>query len=133
MKQICRCNIAHFHDLLEGGGTITSSTTGVYYNNDNYHEYYDTMPSLLVFEIQEFIRPPSNSISIFGADYKSKSVCGLDVAISTTGFQSVHSIAAEGQDPSALDRDFNTEHLMTSVTHRMNMTSDSGYSLYSGG
>ena len=125
--------MAPLHALVEEVGTITISTTGVDCNDEDDNKDDDAITSLLVFEIQEFIRPPSNSISIFGADYKSKSVCGLDVAISTTGFQSVHSIAAEGQDPSALDRDFNTEHLMTSVTHRMNMTSDSGYSLYSGG
>ena len=49
--------------------------TGVDYNDDYDHKDYD-MPSLLVFEPQEFSRPLSNAISIFGADDKAKSVCG---------------------------------------------------------
>ena len=50
--------------------------TGVDYNDDYYHKDYDTMPSLLVFEPQEFARPFSNAIYIFGADDKANSVCG---------------------------------------------------------
>ena len=42
-------------------------------------------------------------------------------------------IVAEGQATSASDHDFNTEHLITSVTCSMNITSDAGYSLYIGG
>ena len=49
--------------------------TGVDYNNDDDHEDDDTMPSLLVFEPQEFAWPPSNTISIFGADDKEKEGC----------------------------------------------------------
>ena len=66
----------HFHDLVEEDSTFTSSTTGVDYNNDYDHEDDDTMPSLLVFEPQEFAHPPSNAISIFGTDNKSKIGCG---------------------------------------------------------
>ena len=50
--------------------------TGVDYNNDNDHENDYAMPSLLVFEPQDFVRPPSNKISIFGADDKKKERCG---------------------------------------------------------
>ena len=35
--------------------------------------------------------------------------------------------------PSASDQDFNTEHLIPSVTHCMNIKSDAGDSVYSGG
>ena len=68
--------------------------TGFDYNNDYDHEDYDTIPSLLVFEPQEFSPPPSNSISIFGADDKSKTGCGQYVAMSTTILQSVCDILA---------------------------------------
>ena len=60
----------HLRDLLEEASTITSSTTGVRYSNDDDHEYDDTMPSFLVFEPQEFVCPPSIKIAIFGADEK---------------------------------------------------------------
>ena len=66
----------HSHDLVEEDSTFTSITTGVDYNNDYDHEDDDTMPSLLVFEPQEFAHPPSNAISIFGTDNKSKIGCG---------------------------------------------------------
>ena len=66
--------------------------TGVYYNDDYDHKYYDTMPSLLVFETQEFARPLSNAIAIFGANDKSKSVCDRYVAISATGCRSIRTI-----------------------------------------
>ena len=64
--------MAHLHDLVEEASNIISSTTGVYYNNDYDHENYDAIHSLLVFEPQEFFRPPSNIIAIFGADDKAK-------------------------------------------------------------
>ena len=66
----------YLHDLLEEAITITSSTTGVDYNDENDHEDDDTMPSLLVFEPQDFVRPPSNAISIFGAEERAKGGCG---------------------------------------------------------
>ena len=68
--------MAHLHDLLGQDSNITISMTGVDYNDDYDHKDYDTMPSLLVFEPQEFSRPLSNAIAIFGADDKAKSVCG---------------------------------------------------------
>ena len=123
----------HLHDLVEYSSPITSSTTGVDYNNDNDHEYDDAIPSLLVFELQEFVWPPPNAISIFVTEYKAKAGCGQDVAISATGGHSVRTIVAEGQAPSALYHQLNTDHLIPLVTHRMNITSDSGDSLYSGG
>ena len=83
--------------------------TGVDYNDDYDQKYYDTMPSLLVFEPQEFSRPLSNAIAIFGANDKSKSVCDRDVAISATGCQYVRTIIEEVQAPSASDHNFNTE------------------------
>ena len=42
-------------------------------------------------------------------------------------------IVAEVQAPISSDHDFNTEHLISSVTYRMNITSDTGDSLYSSG
>ena len=42
----------HLRDLLEEASTITSSTTGVRYSNDDDRKYDDTMPSFLVFEPQ---------------------------------------------------------------------------------
>ena len=42
-------------------------------------------------------------------------------------------IVAEGQATSASDHDFNTEHLITSVTHHVNITCDARDYLYSGG
>ena len=68
--------MAHLHDLVEGVGTINSSTTGVDYNDDDDHDNDDAMTTSLVFEPQEFVRPPSKQIAIFGADYKAKSGCG---------------------------------------------------------
>ena len=60
MKHIFWCNMAHLHGLVEEAITITSSMTGVDYNDD--HKYDDATPSLLVSEPQDFIRPPSKSI-----------------------------------------------------------------------
>ena len=40
---------------------------------------------------------------------------------------------AKGQVLGASDHDFNTEHLIPSETHRMNITSDTGDYIYSGG
>ena len=37
MKQLWRCNMARFHDLVEEASNITSSTTGVDYNGDDDH------------------------------------------------------------------------------------------------
>ena len=91
------------------------------------------MPSLLVSEPQEFVRPPLNTIVIFCTYDKAKSWCGRDISISATDHQSVLTIVAEGQSPSASDHDFNIEHLIPSVTHHMNITSDAGDSIYSGG
>ena len=54
--------MSHLHNLVEDAISITSSTTGVDYNNDDNQKDDDAMPSLLVFEPQEFIRPPSNAI-----------------------------------------------------------------------
>ena len=64
--------MAHLHDLVQESSTITISKTGVYYNNYYDQEDDDTMTSLSVFETQEFTRPPSNEIAIFGADDKAK-------------------------------------------------------------
>ena len=92
------------------------------------------MTNLIIsFEPQEFARPPSNAISIFGNDDKAKAGCVRDVTISNTGWQSICTIVAEGQAPSASDQEFNTEHLIPSVTHRMNITGNTGGSLYSNG
>ena len=65
--------MSHLHDLVEGSSKITSSMTGVDYNNDDDHEDDDTMPSFLFLDPQEFIRSSSKAISIFGADDKTKS------------------------------------------------------------
>ena len=86
--------MAHLHDLVEETSTITIITTGVYYNNDYDHEDNDAIPSLLVFEPQKFVWPPSNIISIFGTDDKADSGCVRDVAISATFRQSVLTIVA---------------------------------------
>ena len=45
--------MAHLHHLVDEDSTITSSITGVDYNNDCDQED-DAMPPLLVFEPQEF-------------------------------------------------------------------------------
>ena len=124
--------MSHLHDLVEGSSKITSSTTGVDSNNDDYHEDDGTMPSFLVLEPQEFIRSSSNAISIFGADDKTKAGFVQDVAISDTGSQYVHITVAEVQAPIASDHDFNAEHLIPSLTHIMNITSDAGDCIYSG-
>lgn len=42
-------------------------------------------------------------------------------------------VVSERQVPSASDHDFNIEHIIPSVNHRMNMRSDAGDSLCSGG
>ena len=125
--------MAHLHDLVEESITLTSSTADVDYNDDDDHEDDDATPYLPVVELQEFVRTPSNKISIFGDDDKAKAWCGRDVVISVTFCQSVHTIVAEVQAPSSSDHDFNTENLIPPVTHRMNITSDSGDSIYSGG
>ena len=44
----------HLHDLVDQASNITSSTTGVDYNDDYDHEDDDAMPSLLFFEPQDF-------------------------------------------------------------------------------
>ena len=123
----------HLHDLVEGYSTITSSTTGFDYKNDNYHEDDYIMSSFLVFDPQEFVWSPSNAISIFGADDKAKSGCVLYVAISATDSQSVRTTVSEGKVRRASDHDFNTVHLIPSLTHVINITSGAGYSIYSGG
>ena len=91
------------------------------------------MPALLFFEPQDFDWPPSNAISIFGAEDKEKAGCGQYVAIYANGRQSIHTIVAQGQAPSAYDHNFNTEHLIPSVNYCMNITSDAGDYIYSGG
>ena len=68
---------------------------GVDNNDDYYHKDDDEMPSLLVFYPQKFVWPPSNVISIFGADDKEKAGCGRDVSISATVSQSVCTLVAE--------------------------------------
>ena len=90
------------------------------------------MTSLLVFEPQEFYRTPSNVISIFGADDKAKTGCGQDVAISATGSQYIRRVVVEGKAPSTSYHDFNTEHLIPSVTHHIKITSDARDYIYSG-
>ena len=74
-----------FHDLVEEASNITSSATGVDYNDDYNHKYDDIMPLLLVFGPQEFNCPPSEAIVVFGDDGVEKAGCGRDVAISATG------------------------------------------------
>ena len=49
MNQIWRCNMSHFHDLVEEASTTSSSTNCVYYKDDNDHKHDDTIPSLLLF------------------------------------------------------------------------------------
>ena len=124
--------MAPLYALVEQVSTITSSTTSVDYNDEDDHEYDDAIPSLLVFELQESVRPPSNVIANFGANNKLREGCGRDFAISATGFQSVCTILAEGKAKIASDNDFNTEHLIPSLIHCINITSDSGDSIYSG-
>ena len=51
--------MAHLHDLVKQDSTVTSSMTGVDYNDYYDHKDDDAMPSFLVFESQEFARPPS--------------------------------------------------------------------------
>ena len=53
-----------------------------------------TMSSLFVFDPQDFVRPPSNTIAIFGADDKAKAGYVRDFAIFPTGFQSVGTTVA---------------------------------------
>ena len=45
MKHIWWCNMNHLCDLVDEASTITSSMTGVDYNDDNGHEYDEAMPS----------------------------------------------------------------------------------------
>ena len=123
--------MSRLHDLVEGSSKITSSMTGVDYNNDDDHEDDDTMPSFLFLDPQEFIRSSSKAISIFGADDKTKAGFVQDVAISVTGSQYLCTNVAEGQAPRASDHDFNTEHLIPSLTHIMSITSDAGDYIYS--
>ena len=124
--------MAHLYDLVEEAITITSSMTGVDNNNDFDHKDDDKLPLLLTFFPQEFAWPPSNAISIFGADDKVKAGCGQNVSISATDSQSVCKLVAEGQASSASYHDFNTYHLIPSVTHHMNISSDAGDYIYIG-
>ena len=124
--------MAPFHALVEEVSTITSSTTSVDYNDEDDHKDDDAIPSLLVFELQESVRPPSNVIANFGANNKLREGCGRDFAISATGFQSVCTILSEGKVTISLDHDFDTEHLITSLIHCINIKSDAGDSIYSG-
>ena len=62
--------MAHLYYLVEEDSTVTSSTTGVDYNDYDDHKDNDTITPLLVFETQEFTRTPSNAIAIFGTDDK---------------------------------------------------------------
>ena len=41
--------MAHLHGLVDETSTMNSSITGVDYNDNYDHKYYDAMPSLLVF------------------------------------------------------------------------------------
>ena len=82
------------------------------YNYNNDHEEDGSMSSLLSSYPREFVRPPSNAIAIFGADYKAKAGCGRDVAMSDTGLQFVRTIVAEEHDTSASDNNLNTEHVI---------------------
>ena len=124
--------MASLHGLAEEASNITSSTTGADYNDDYDHEDDESIPSLLVFELQEFIRPTSNEIAIFGADDREKAGCGRDVSISATVSQSVCTLVAEEQTPSSSYHDFNTDNLIPSVTHCMKITKDTGYYIYIG-
>ena len=100
--------MAHLNDLLEKASTITSSTTGVDYNDKYDHEDDDAITSLLVFEPQDFPQPPSNKIAIFGADDKERAGCSQDVAIYATGHQYIHKILVERQAKSTSEHNFNT-------------------------
>ena len=75
----------HLHDLVQEASNITSSTTDVYYNDDDGHGYGDTMSSLLDFDTQQFVLTPLNKIGIFSVDDKAKAGCVRDVTISNTG------------------------------------------------
>ena len=44
MKHVWQYNMAHLNCLLEEASNITSITTGVDYNDNYDHKYYDTMP-----------------------------------------------------------------------------------------
>ena len=88
--------------------TITSIMNGIDYNDDYDNKDDDVMPSLLVFETQEFAWPHSNEISIYGDDEKSKGGGGWDFAISATGCQSVRKIVEKVQAQSASYHNFNT-------------------------
>ena len=57
---------------MDKASNITISMTGIDYNYEYDHEYYDTIPSFLFFESQELVWPTSNTIAIFGADDKAK-------------------------------------------------------------
>ena len=124
--------MSHLHDLLREASTINIRMTGVDYNDDYEHKDDDAIPSILVYDPQEFARPPLNVISIFGDDDKVKSGCGRDVEIPATGRQSVRTIVAEVQAPSASYHNFNTEQLIPPVTHCMKITSYTGDYLYRG-
>ena len=99
--------MAHLHDLVEEASTMTSSMTGFDYSDDDDHEDDDATPSLIIFYLQEFVRPPSNPIYIFGSDDKANAECGQDVAISATVHHYVRVIVSEGQALSASEHDFN--------------------------
>ena len=58
--------MAHLHDLVQEASNITSSTTDVYYNDDDGHGDGDTISSLLDFDPQEFVYAPLNTIVICG-------------------------------------------------------------------
>ena len=66
----------NLHDLVEEASNITSIINGVDYKYDYDHEDDDTIPSLLVFDTQEFAQFPSNKISMFGADDKAEAEFG---------------------------------------------------------
>ena len=124
--------MAPLHALVEEVGTITISTTGVDCNDEDDNKDDDAITSLLVFEIQESVRPPSNVIANFGANNKLREGCGQYFAISATGCQYVCTILSEGKATIASDHNFDTEHLITSVIHCIKITIDAGDSIYSG-
>ena len=123
----------HFHDLLKEYINITISTNGVEYNDDDDPKDNDAIPTLLVFEPQEFVRLPSNTIAIFGLNDKENAGCCQDISISATCRQSECTIILEGQATVSSDHNFNTEHLIPSLTHCVNIKSDTGNSPYRGG
>ena len=82
---------------------------------------------------EEYIHCVSNSIAIFGQDVKDQVHIWIYVPMSSTICQPVHGIVINSNLSSAVDHDWYYEKNIPLVTPRMNLTSDEGNCLYSGG